>query len=92
MRQRIPKNPSSVLRQVLDALKTHQSWVADKLPGQPQERLLEVVVGLGGDIIVLEVLLAVESDGLGLYFSLLNVDLVSSEDDGDVLADTDQVT
>lgn len=33
-----------------------------------------------------------ESDGLGLYFSLLDINLISGEDDGDVLADTDQVT
>jgi hypothetical protein len=26
---------------------THQSWVADKLAGEPQEGLLKVVVGLG---------------------------------------------
>ena len=33
-----------------------------------------------------------ESDGLGLDLALLHVDLVAAEDDGDVLADTDQVT
>jgi hypothetical protein len=42
-----------------------------------QERLLEVVVGLGGDVVVLEVFLAVESDGLGLDFALLDIDLVT---------------
>ena len=73
-------------------MKTHQGWVANKLAGQPQERLLEVVVGLGGDIVVLKVLLPVESDGLGLYFALLDINLVSGEDYGNVLADTDQVT
>jgi len=73
-------------------MSAHQSGVANKLPCQPQERLLKVVVGLSGDIVVLEVLLSVESDGLGLHFALLNIDLVSTEDDGDVLADTDQVT
>merc|ERR1712000_744615 len=54
--------------------------------------LLEVVVGLGGDIVVLEVLLAVEGDGLGLDLAVLHVDLVAAEDDGNVLADTDEVT
>jgi len=69
-----------------------KSLVADKLSCEPQERLLEVVVGLGGDVVVLEVLLAVEGDGLGLDLALLDIDLVTSENDGDVLADTDKIT
>jgi hypothetical protein len=69
-----------------------QLGVANQFPGEPQEGLLEVVVGLGGDVVVLEVLLAVEGDGLGLDLALLHVDLVTGEDDGDVLADTDEVT
>ena len=69
----------------------YQSLVADKLPCEPQEGLLEVVVGLGGDVVVLQVLLAVEGDGLGLDLALLHVDLVTGEDDGDVLADTDEI-
>lgn len=73
-------------------LSTYKSCVADQFPGKPQERLLEVVVGLGRNVIVLEVLLAVECDGLGLDLALLDVDLVSGQNDGNVLADTDQVT
>lgn len=69
-----------------------EAWVADKLAGQPQEWLLEVVVGLGGDVVVLEVLLAVENDGLGLDLALLHVNLVTDEDDWDVLANADQIT
>jgi hypothetical protein len=34
----------------------------------------------------------VEGDGLGLDLALLHVDLVAGKDNGDVLADTDQVT
>jgi hypothetical protein len=34
----------------------------------------------------------VESDCLGLHLSLLNINLVTGEDDGDILADTDQIT
>jgi hypothetical protein len=34
----------------------------------------------------------VESDGLGLDLALLHIDLVTAENDGDVLADTDEVT
>lgn len=77
-----------------------QSWssdkvelgVASKLPCKPQEGFLEVVVRLGGDIVVLEVLLAVESDSLGLDLALLHVNLVTAENNGNVLADTDEVT
>jgi hypothetical protein len=76
----------------LRALLTYQGLVADEFPGEPEERLLEVVVGLGGDVVVLQVLLSVEGDGLCLDLALLHVDLVAGEDDGDVLADTDQVT
>lgn len=71
---------------------THQLRVANQFPGEPQEGLLEVVVGLGGDIVVLEVLLTVEGDSLGLDLALLHIDLVTAEDNGDVLADTDKVT
>jgi len=68
-----------------------QAWVTDELSCQPQEGLLEVIVGLGGDIIVLKVLLAVESNRLRLDFSLLDINLVTGQDNWDVLADTDQV-
>jgi hypothetical protein len=71
---------------------TDQSRVANKLSCQPEEWLLEVIIGLGGDIVVLKVLLSVESDCLSLHLSLLNINLVTGEDDGDILADTDQVT
>jgi hypothetical protein len=71
---------------------TNQSRVANKLSCQPQEWLLEVVIGLGGDVVVLKVLLSVESDCLSLHLSLLNINLVTGEDDGDILADADQIT
>jgi hypothetical protein len=73
-------------------LLTDQSWVANKLACQPKEGLLEVVIGLGRDIVVLKVLLSVESDSLGLHLSLLDINLVSGEDDWNILADTDQIT
>ena len=57
---------------------TYQGRVADKLSCQPQEGLFEVVVGFGGDIIVLQVLLAMESDSLGLHFTLFDVDFVAT--------------
>lgn len=48
-----------------------QVGVTNQLTSQPKERLLKVVVGLGRDIVVLQILLSVESDGLGLYLTLL---------------------
>lgn len=69
-----------------------KSRVTDELPGQPQERFLKVVVGFSRDIVVLEVLLAMEGDGLRLNLTLLHVHLVSSKNDRDVLANSDKVT
>jgi hypothetical protein len=83
---------SSAIEAVQSATGAYQALVANELPREPQERLLEVVVGLGGDVVVLEILLAVEGDGLGLDLALLDIDLVAGQDNGDVLADTDQVT
>jgi hypothetical protein len=45
--------------------------VADQFPGKPEEGLLEVVVGSGRDLKVLDILLAVEGDGAGFDFALL---------------------
>lgn len=33
-----------------------------------------------------------EGDGLGLDLTFLHIDLVTAQDDGNVLADTDEVT
>ena len=70
----------------------YQTGVANQLASQPQEGLLEVIIGLGRDVVILQVLLAVEGDGLGLHLALLHVDLVAAQDDGDVLADADEIT
>ena len=70
----------------------YQGRVANKFSCQPEEWLLEVVVGFGRDIVVLKVLLSVECDGLGLNFSLFDINLVTGQDDWDILADADQVT
>lgn len=76
----------------MSSVQTYQLRVANQFAGQPEEWLLEVVVGLGRDIVVLKVLLAVEGNGLGLDLALLNVHLVAAEDDGNILADTNKVT
>ena len=68
-----------------------QVSVVDHAAEEPDEWLLELVVALGRDIVVLKVLLAMESDHLGLDLTIANVDLVSDEDDGNGLANTGQV-
>jgi len=72
-------------------LHENQVRLVEELSGKPEEGLLEVVVGFGGDVIVLEILLAMEGDLLDLDLAVLDVDLVAAEDDGDVFADTDEV-
>jgi len=71
---------------------TYQAGIANELASQPEEGLLKVVVGLGRNVVILEVLLPVESDGLGLDLAFLHVHLVSAKDDGDVFADADEIT
>jgi len=58
---------------------------------EPDEWLFKLIVALGRDIVVLQVLLSVESDLLGLDLSVLDVDLVSNEDDWDALANSDEI-
>ena len=65
--------------------------VTNESSKEPDEGLLELIVALSGDIVVLEVLLSVESDLLSLDFSVLNINLVTNEDNRNVLADSDQV-
>lgn len=68
-----------------------QVWVSNKSSQEPDEWLLELIVALGRDIVVLEILLSVESDLLGLHFSVLDIDLVSNQDNGNVLTDSDEI-
>lgn len=58
---------------------------------EPDEGLLELVVALGRDVVVLQVLLAVEGDLLGLDLAVFDVDFVSHQDDRNALANTCQV-
>ena len=66
--------------------------IANQLSGQPQEGLLKVIIGLGRNVVILEVLLAMECNRLRLDFTLLDINLVATEDDGDIFANTDKVT
>lgn len=69
----------------------YQIWVTNKFPSKPQEGFLEVVIRLGGDIVVLQVLLSVEGDCFGFDFSLLHIHLIAAKHDGNLLADTNEV-
>jgi len=66
--------------------------VAGDFSGQPEEGLFKVVVGLCGDVIILQIFLSVEYDCLGFDFSVFDVDLVSAEHNWDILADSDEIT
>ena len=65
--------------------------IANKLSSQPQEWFFEVVVGFGRDVVILQILLAVEGNGLCFDFALFDINLVAAKNDGNVFADSDEV-
>lgn len=67
------------------------NYVPDESSEEPDEGLLELIVALSRDIIVLQVLLSVESDLLGFHLSVLDIDLVSNQHNGNVLAHSHEV-
>jgi len=73
-------------------LNKDQIGLAKELSSKPEERLLEVVIAARRDIVVLEILLAVECDLLSLHLSVLDVDLVAAENDWDMLANANKIT
>lgn len=68
-----------------------KKYLPSELSEEPDEWLFELIVGLGRDIVVLEVLLSVEGDLLGLHLSVLHINLVTYEDDWNILADSDEI-
>lgn len=66
--------------------------VAGELAGQPQERLFEVVVRLGRNIIILQVLLAVEGNLLRLHLTVLDLHFISAQYNGNIFANPSQIT
>ena len=65
--------------------------ISDEGTEDPEEGFLVLVVGLSRDVEVLQVALAMESDLAGFNLTVLLVNLVSHQHDGDVVADTRQV-
>ena len=61
------------------------------LPQQPDEGLLKLVVALGRNVIVLQVLLPVEGNLLGLDLPVLHIHLVTHQNNGNVLTHSNQV-
>lgn len=62
-----------------------------QLSGQIEEWLLVVVIGLGRYVVVLQVLLSVEGDHLGLDLPVLHVHFISTEDNGDIRTDANEI-
>jgi hypothetical protein len=69
-----------------------QVGLVGKTSGEPKERLLEVVVASSRQIVVLQVSLSVELDVASLDLSVLHINLVSDQDNWDVLADSDDIS
>lgn len=90
-----PRNPTRHQSEIScdgDVGQPYQSCVTDKLASEPQEWFLEVVVGFRRDVVVLQVLLAMEGNRLGFDFALLDIHFVTAEDDRDVFAHSDKIT
>jgi hypothetical protein len=70
---------------------THEAGIAHEFASEPQEGFLKVIIGLGGNVVILQILLPVERDGLGLHLALFDIDLVATEHNRDILADPDKI-
>lgn len=72
----------------LNQMKVVISW---QLSHQPDEWLFVLVVGLGRDVIVLEVSLSVEDNVGSLKLSFLDISFVSDQNDWDLVTDSGQI-
>jgi hypothetical protein len=83
----------NVLRKKGRLLNQLQVGIVFELAEQVNEGLFVVVVALNGEFVVLNALLAVEGDGSGLNLTLLEIDLVAAQNDGNVgSADTSNIS
>lgn len=69
-----------------------QSRLISQTPSQPKEGLLKVVIRSSRDVVVLKISFSMELNVLRFNLSLLNVDFITDEDDGDVVTDTSDIT
>ena len=65
--------------------------IAAEFTSDPEEGLFEVVVAFRGNVVVLEILLPVESNLLRLHLSVLNLNLVASQNNRNVFAHAREV-
>jgi hypothetical protein len=72
-------------------LNKSQVSIVDHATEEPDEGLLELIIALGRDVIVLQVLLAMESDLLGFHFSVTHINFIAYKHNGDGFAHTGQI-
>lgn len=65
--------------------------ITGELSEDPEEGLFVLIVRLSRDVVVLERSLSVESDLSSLDLSVLRVDLITNQNDGNVFADSGQI-
>ena len=58
---------------------------------KPDKWFFELIVTLGRNVVVLEVLLSMEGNLFGLHFSVLNINFISNQDNGNVFAYSHQI-
>lgn len=73
-------------------MKMGKKGILDKTTGQVEERLFKIIVGASRNVVVLKILLSVESNVLGFDFSVFDVNLVSTDDHGNIFTDTNNVS
>ena len=66
-------------------------YLLSELSKKPDKWLFELVVRLGRDIVVLQVLLSVENNLLGFDFSVFNINFVTNQNDWNVFANSDKI-
>lgn len=66
-------------------------WISDKFLQDPDVWSIVLIIRFSRDIVVLEISLSVEGDLSSLDLSVLTIDLVSNQDDGDVITDSSKV-
>jgi hypothetical protein len=66
--------------------------VTYQLSGEVKEGFLVIVVGFGRDFVVLKVLFAMEGDLFGLHLTVLHINLVTAENNRDILANAAKIT
>lgn len=67
-------------------------YIPSKFSGKVKKRLLKVVIALGWDLIVLQILLPVESNLLCFHLPVLHINLVPTKNNWDVFTHSEKAT